>query len=164
MNRREFLSAAAAATATLTVSAKDEAKMISIVDCHQHLWTSPSSSSLGQGRRPARRQLHAQGIRRGTKGLNFVKSVYMEVDVVEEQQQKEADYLIELIKSKESITVAAVVSGRPAKGDAFKKYVDQFKEAVRQGFAAGRSQRKQSSASVCRRNSLLACAISATSA
>jgi len=52
--------------------------------------------------------------------------VYMEVDVVPEQQQKEADYVVELCKSGKTPTCAAVVSGRP-NSDGFAKYAAQFK-------------------------------------
>ena len=128
MNRREFLSAAATATAGLAATAKDEAKMIPIVDCHQHLWDlSKFKLAWVKEGDPLAVSHTPKEYSEATKGLNFVKAVYMEVDVVEEQQQKEADYLIELIKSKTTPTVAAVVSGRPNKGDAFKKYVAQFK-------------------------------------
>jgi predicted TIM-barrel fold metal-dependent hydrolase len=129
MNRREFLSIAATAAAGLA-AAKDEAKMIPIVDCHQHLWDlSKFKLAWVKEGDPLAVSHTPKEYAEATKGLNFVKAVYMEVDVVEEQQQKEADYLVELIKSKESITVAAVVSGRPNRGDAFKKYVDQFKDS-----------------------------------
>ena len=40
----------------------------------------------------------------------------MEVDVVEADLQKEADYVLDLIKSKTSPTVAAVLGGRPEQG------------------------------------------------
>ena len=50
----------------------------------------------------------------------------MEVDVVPEQQQKEADYVIELCESGKTPTCAAVVSGRP-NSDGFAKYAKQFK-------------------------------------
>jgi predicted TIM-barrel fold metal-dependent hydrolase len=127
MNRREFLSVAATASAGLA-AAKDEPKMFPIVDCHQHLWDlSKFKLAWVKEGDPLAVSYTPKEYAEATRGLNFVKAVYMEVDVVEEQQQKEADYLIDLIKSKESITVAAVVSGRPNKGDAFKKYVDQFK-------------------------------------
>src|SRR5262249_30356124 len=128
MNRREFLSTAATASVGLAAVAKDEALMIPIVDCHQHLWDL-SKFKLGwvKDGDPLAVTHGPKEYAEATKGLGFVKSVYMEVDVVEEQQQKEADYLIDLIKTKGSITVAAVISGRPAKGDEFKKYVDQFK-------------------------------------
>jgi len=128
MNRRDFLSTAATASVALAATAKDEPKMLPIVDCHQHLWDL-SKFKLGWVKEddPLAVSHTPKEYAEATKGLNFVKSVYMEVDVIEDHQQKEADYLIELIKSKSSITVAAVISGRPAKGDAFKKYVDQFK-------------------------------------
>ncbi len=128
MNRRDFLSTAATASVALAATAKDEPKMLPIVDCHQHLWDL-SKFKLGWVKEgdPLAISFTPKEYAEATKGLNFVKSVYMEVDVIEDHQQKEADYLIELIKSKSSITVAAVISGRPAKGDAFKKYVDQFK-------------------------------------
>ena len=112
MNRREFLSVAATATAGLAI-AKDEPKMIPIVDCHQHLWDlSKFRLAWVKEGDPLAVSHMPKEYAEATKGLSFVKAVYMEVDVVEEQQQKEADYLIELIKSKESITAAAVVSGR----------------------------------------------------
>jgi predicted TIM-barrel fold metal-dependent hydrolase len=127
MNRREFLSTAATAVVAGTAVAKD-APMLAIVDTHQHLWdlTKLKLSWVKDGEPLAVSHTpkeYAQAI----EGLNFVKAVYMEVDVVEDNQQKEVDYLLELIKSKSSPTVAAVVSGRPVKGDAFKKYVAQFK-------------------------------------
>jgi L-fuconolactonase len=61
-----------------------------------------------------------------TKGVGVVKAVYMEVDVVPEQQQAEADYIVELCESKKTPTCAAVVSGRP-NSDGFEKYAKQFK-------------------------------------
>lgn len=128
MNRREFLSAAATASVGLAAAAKDEPKMIPIVDCHQHLWDlSQFKLAWVMKGDPLADNHTPKEYAEATMGLNIVKAVYMEVDVVEEQQQKEADFIIELIKSKAGPTVAAVVSGRPNKGDAFKKYVAQFK-------------------------------------
>src|SRR5262249_52488942 len=127
MNRREFLSVAATASAGLAV-AKDEPKMIPLVDCHQHLWDlSKLKLAWVKEGEPLAVSHTPKEYAEATRGLNIVKAVYMEVDVVEEQQQKEVDYIIELIKLKSTPTVAAVVSGRPNKGDAFKKYVAQFK-------------------------------------
>jgi L-fuconolactonase len=127
MNRREFFSVAATASAGLA-AAKDEPKMIPLVDCHQHLWDlSKLKLAWVKEGEPLAVSHTPKEYAEATKGLNIVKAVYMEVDVVEEQQQKEVDYIIELIKSKSTPTVAAVVSGRPNKGDGFKKYVAQFK-------------------------------------
>ena len=105
--------------------------MIPIVDTHQHLWDltqfqlawfdpkTPEGKILGHNFTPKE---YAEA----TKGLNLVKAVYMEVDVVPEQQQKEADYVVELCKSGTTPTCAAVVSGRP-NSDAFEAYAKQFK-------------------------------------
>ena len=107
MNRREFLAAqlASAASAAGSVALaqklkdkKDASPMMPIVDTHQHLWDltkfklawfdpdTPSGKILGHSFTPKE---YAEA----TKGLNVVKAVYMEVDVVPEQQQKEADYV-----------------------------------------------------------------------
>ena len=132
MNRREFLAASAATTASLAI-AKDKpvTNSMPIVDTHQHLWDlakfklawfDPDSAEgkiIGHSFTPKE---YAEA----TKGLNVVKAVYMEVDVVPEQQQKEADYLIELCESGKTPTCAAVVSGRP-NSEGFAKYVKQFK-------------------------------------
>src|SRR5580700_9077621 len=116
MNRRDFLAVSTATAVNLSLArAKDEAKMIPIIDTHQHLWDLKKfklawvkeGDPLAHSHTPVE---YAEA----TKGLNVVKSVYMEVDVVPEQQQAEVDYLIELCKSGKTPTVAAVVSGRPA--------------------------------------------------
>ena len=105
--------------------------MLPVVDTHQHLWNldefklawfdpkTPEGKILGHNFTPKE---YAEA----TKGLNVVKAVYMEVDVVPEQQQKEADYIIELCESGKTPTCAAVVSGRP-NSDGFEKYAKQFK-------------------------------------
>ena len=60
-----------------------------------------------------------------TQGLNVVKSVYMEVDVVPEQQQAEADYVVDLCKSGKTTMVAAVVSGRPCRRRLSRKWASR---------------------------------------
>jgi predicted TIM-barrel fold metal-dependent hydrolase len=137
MNRREFLCVSATAVVGTTqlphaFSQKDQ-PMIPVVDTHQHLWNleqfklawfdpkTPEGKILGNNFTPTE-------YAKATEGLNVVKAVYMEVDVVPEQQQKEADYLIELCKSGKTVTCAAVVSGRP-NSDGFEKYAKQFKDS-----------------------------------
>src|SRR5207244_7516637 len=61
-----------------------------------------------------------------TKGLNAVKAGYMEVDVIPEQQQKEAEFVVGLCEAGNTPTCAAVVSGRP-NSDGFADYAKQFK-------------------------------------
>jgi L-fuconolactonase len=128
MNRRDFLSAAAGSTFALAAAAKDTPKMLPVVDTHQHLWDL-SKIRLGWVTKdhPLAHSFTPAEYAAATEGLNVVKSVYMEVDVVEADLQKEADYVLDLIKAKKSPTVAAVLGGRPNKGDEFKKWVAQFK-------------------------------------
>jgi len=131
MDRREFLAVTATAAATTLAPARKDRAMIPIVDTHQHLWDlaqfklawfdpkTPEGKILGHSFTPKE---YAEA----TRGLNVVKAVYMEVDVVPEQQQKEADYVIELCRSGKTPTCAAVVSGRP-NSDGFAKWAGQFK-------------------------------------
>ena len=116
MNRRDFLSAAAGTALALPAIAKEK-PMIPIVDTHQHLWDL-KKFKLGwvTPGNPLAANFTPVEYAKATEGLNVVKAVYMEVDVVPEQQQAEVDYLIELIKSKSTPTVAAVISGRPNAG------------------------------------------------
>ena len=113
-------------------SSSKESAMIPIVDTHQHLWdlskfrlawldpNTDAGKILGHNFTPKEYE-------EATRGLNVVKAVYMEVDVVPEQQQAEADYIIALCESGKTPTCAAVVSGRPA-ADNFAAYVRQFKD------------------------------------
>src|SRR4029079_10145891 len=131
MNRRAFLAASAASGVSPLVSPGKDNAMLPIVDTHQHLWdlskfrlawfdpNTPEGTILGYNFTPTEYAA-------ATKGLNVVKAVYMEVDVVPEQQQKEADYIVELCKSGKTPTCAAVVSGRP-NSDKFAEYAKQFK-------------------------------------
>ncbi|MBX9584385.1 MAG: amidohydrolase family protein [Gemmataceae bacterium] len=131
MTRRDFLAATAAAAALPATARPERPAMLPIVDTHQHLWDltkfklnwlepdAPAGKILGHSFTPTE---YAEE----TKGLNVVKAVYMEVDVVPEQQQAEADYVIGLCESGKTPTCAAVVSGRP-NSDGFEKYAKQFK-------------------------------------
>ena len=132
MHRRDFLTATAvagAAALTRTGLAEDKPAMLPAIDTHQHLWdlTKFKLGWLKKGD-ALDASFTPKEFAAATEGLNVVKAVYMEVDVVEEQQQAEVDYLVELCKSKKTPTVAAVVSGRPARGG-FAGYVTQFKDS-----------------------------------
>lgn len=133
MDRRHFLAAAAASAVRLAAEDPpvNAAAAMPIVDTHQHLWDlskfklawfdpdTPDGKVLGHSFTP-------KEYAAATAGLNVVKSVYMEVDVVPEQQQQEADFIVELCKSGTAPTCAAVVSGRP-NSDGFAAYARQFK-------------------------------------
>ncbi len=74
-----------------------------IVDTHQHLWdlekfTLPWLENGGP--EELRRSFGMQDYLKATQGLNVVKTVYMEVNVAGEQQEKEADFVIELCRNK----------------------------------------------------------------
>jgi predicted TIM-barrel fold metal-dependent hydrolase len=128
MNRRDFLAVSSAAAINLSLAqAKDQTEMIPIIDTHQHLWDLKKIKlAWVKENDPLAHSFTPVEYAEATKGLNVVKSVYMEVDVIPEQQQMEVDYVIDLCKSGKTTMVAAVVSGRPA-SEAFEKYARQFK-------------------------------------
>jgi len=127
MNRREFLAVSAASVAVFPGGAKEPSKMIPIIDTHQHLWDLNKFKLAWVSKdHPLASSYTPVEYAEATKDLNVVKSVYMEVDVVPEQQQAEADYVVDLCKSGKTTMVAAVVSGRPA-SDGFEKWARQFK-------------------------------------
>jgi L-fuconolactonase len=139
MNRREFLAASAVAALPVgfhprfAVAQSKDKSMLPIVDTHQHLWdldkfhlpwvdkTTPEGKILGHN-------FTSKEYAEATKGLNVVKAVFMEVDVAPDEQQKEADFIVELCESKKTPTCAAVVSGRP-NSEEFAKYARQFKDS-----------------------------------
>ncbi len=129
MTRREFLAATATATATAAAALADQPQPLAIVDTHQHLWDlSKSRLPWVTSGSPLNRNYLPADYAKATEGLNVVKAVYMEVDVAEEQQQAEADAIIALCKSGKTVTVAAVLSGRPDH-DNFKEYASQFRDS-----------------------------------
>src|SRR4051812_12442158 len=124
LDRRSFLASALAAP--LAAREKKPAPL-PVIDTHQHLW------DLRRFRLPwiAKKDLldrnylpsdYAEAV----KGLNVVAAVYMEVDVDPKQQQAEADHLVAICRKGDTLTKAAVVSGRPD-DDGFARYVGQFK-------------------------------------
>ena len=62
-----------------------------------------------------------------TRGLNVVKAIYMEIDADPRQHVDEAEYLIEICRSGQHPTVAAVISGRP-NSEQFRNYILQYKD------------------------------------
>lgn len=129
MDRRQFLSASAVAVAAPLLPATDTPKMLPVIDTHQHLWDLSKfklswlkkGSEFDQSFTPTE---YAAAV----DGLAVVKSVYMEVDVVEEQQAAEADYVIELCESKKTPMVAAVIGGRPGAAT-FAGYVAKYRDS-----------------------------------
>src|SRR5215471_17633682 len=141
-SRRHFLavSTAAAAGALSGALHKQEAggadapKLYHgpIIDTHQHLWNLKElrlpwvNALTGKPKEILGRDYLLTDYAEATRGLNVTKTVYMEVDVAEADQVKEAEFVTKICTEGKSPMVAAVISGRPA-SDGFKDYLDRFK-------------------------------------
>ncbi len=154
LDRRDFLKLAAAATACVSAGGRGasaatapgavvgktapeisemdatagaNADMIPIIDTHQHLWDLTKFKLPWLSGEPALDKSYLQSdYLKATEGLGVEKSVYMEVDVAEDQQVAEAEYILGVCASGKGPTAAAVISGRPA-SDGFAAYLDRFK-------------------------------------
>lgn len=99
-----------------------------IVDTHQHLWDLDRFrlAWVKPGDTLARSYLPSDYLA-ATNGLNVVKTVYMEVDVVPDQQDAEVEYVTELCRRDDNPMKAAVISGRPA-SPGFAAYLARHKD------------------------------------
>jgi predicted TIM-barrel fold metal-dependent hydrolase len=140
MNRRQFLAASAAVTATAVAEAEGKPAVFPIIDTHQHLWDlkkftlpwlakneSLKSDYLPKDYSDATAKLCSFKLGGQSLPGKIVKTVYMEVDVDPSQQDQEAEYVLGLCKSGETPMAAAVISGRLA-SDGFKKYITAYKD------------------------------------
>jgi L-fuconolactonase len=133
LNRRSFVRTSLACgvltTSTLQRATAFVEDVLPIIDTHQHLWDlvqyNPPWLKGADPKIAAKHDL--LDYRKETEGLNIVKAIYMEVDVAPEDQDKEADYVLSLIDSRKSSTVAAVISGRPD-SDKFAGYMARFRD------------------------------------
>lgn len=144
MNRKKFLASASVmaiaslkGSSILEAAIPNTAKLLPIIDTHQHMadtnrfkerWTSP----------PVPGNYDMKAYLEATKGLNFVKAVYMEVAVPADRRREEALYAIELCKDKSNPTVGAVIAADLSSPD-FENYMAEFKDSpyikgVRAGF------------------------------
>src|SRR6478609_4387165 len=140
VSRRSFLTAVALGTsagsilsdANPTLSAQDKAvpEPLAIIDTHQHLW------DLNRFKLPWHKEPDTKPLQRSflmsdyltaTKDLNVVKTIYMEVDVIPEQQVDEGKYVTDLIERNDNPMRAAVVSGRPGTSG-FETYIRKVAE------------------------------------
>jgi len=124
--RRHFLAATAGAIAGAVVfpSLADDQQPL-IIDTHQHLWdrTKLNLPWLESAPEILTHSYRPQEYKAATEGLN-VRSVYMEVDVAEEQHDREAEYVVGLIQGGKEATIGAVIGGRPASAG-FSRYIDR---------------------------------------
>lgn len=132
MHRRTFLLASAAGAVAPLVAAdppkKDDPKMLPAIDTHQHLWD-PAKIKLSWLKKgdPLDAVYGPKEYAAAIEGLNVVKSVYMEVDVVADDREKEADYVVGLCKDAKTTMVGAVLGGDPADRN-FGGYAAQYKD------------------------------------
>lgn len=124
------LGAVAAGISPWTALAKDAPMPEPIIDTHQHLW------DLTKFKLPWHETETDAGVLKksyvtkdyldATKNVNVVQTVYMEVDVAPEQQNAEADYVLDLCQRNDNPMSGAVISGRPAEAKNFAKYMERF--------------------------------------
>lgn len=130
ITRRTFLQqVAAAAVATQAFGEEQRAASPPIIDTHQHLWdvTRIKPPWLDGAPDILRRSYVTQDYLEATRGLNVVKAIYMEIDADPRQHVEEAEYLIEICRSGQHPTVAAVISGRP-NSEQFRDYILRYKD------------------------------------
>lgn len=102
---------------------------LAIVDTHQHLWDLSKFNPPWLSGAPevlAKSYVTKDYVEASAK-LNVVKAVYMEVDVNPDRQIDEAEHVIDLAKSADNPTVAAVISGRPASNE-FRDYIGRYRD------------------------------------
>ncbi|MCC6508940.1 MAG: amidohydrolase, partial [Pirellulaceae bacterium] len=141
MLRRSFLTKSTSACTTAIMSAALGSALstpvrsamaapadLPIIDTHQHLWDLIDFKPpwLSGAPAPVAAKHDMQDYRTATANLNVVKAVYMEVDVAVEDQNKEADFVLGIIRSQKTPTVAAVISGRPG-STGFAAYMERFR-------------------------------------
>ncbi|MSR58692.1 MAG: amidohydrolase [Planctomycetaceae bacterium] len=109
-------------------AAVDAPASLPIVDTHQHLWDlTKFSLPWTKDEKSLAKSFVMSDYLAATKGLNVVKTVYMEVDVDPAQQVQEAEYVLELCGRSDNPMVGAVISGRPNSAD-FAAYIQRYKD------------------------------------
>src|SRR5687767_15857548 len=118
--------------------------MTPIIDTHQHLWDlSRFDLPWLSGGGPLARSYLMEDYLREADGLNVVKTVYMEVDVVHEQRPAEAEFVIELCGRDDNPMAAAVIGGDPTQ-PGFEAYARRFSDSPYiKGFRTVRSEERR---------------------
>jgi predicted TIM-barrel fold metal-dependent hydrolase len=129
--RRELLMAAASMAALEPLAAEAaQSPAFPLIDTHQHLWDTktlrvPWLSDPGAAKIAAPHTMETY--LREARGLGIVKTVYMEIDAAEEDQKKEADFVIATCKGGKTPMRKGVISGRPATA-AFAAFARSYKD------------------------------------
>ena len=125
-SRRDFLRQTAIVTgaALLQPRATHAAEPQELrIDTHQHLWDLSWQKMpwLADAPEILRHDYRSQEYATATAG-RLMRTIYMEVDVTEEQHDAEAEFVIGLCQNPKHPMVGAVIGGRPASKD-FEAYV-----------------------------------------
>lgn len=145
MSRRQMIGTSLAGAAALSVGMQSfvtaEAKANAfrkpqrVLDTHQHLWDLEKVKLPWLESAPdvLRKKYWLDEYREASKGYQ-VETLYMEVDVAEEQLDQEAEIISELGRDKKNRMLGAILGSRPA-SEGFEKYVDrQLDRGVVKGF------------------------------
>ena len=130
INRRTFIHQTAIGAlvgGSLNALSALESKSPLIIDTHQHLWdlTKQKLPWLNGAPDVLNHSYRTEEYRAATEGLN-IRAIYMEVDVAPEQYVAEAELVLDLARSGQAPTIAAVIGGRVA-SPGFADYLRQFK-------------------------------------
>ncbi|MFP6767073.1 MAG: amidohydrolase family protein [Planctomycetaceae bacterium] len=139
-HRRDFLASVAAGAAgalalghqprSAVAATKDADPVIPIVDTHQHLWDLKKLTLpwlKNDGAQLLNRDFLMADYLKATKGLGVSKTVYMEVNVQQSHQDREAEWVTGLCADKKNPMQAAVIGGYPH-DRGFKKYIQKYAE------------------------------------
>lgn len=133
MHRRDFFAATAAGVLLAGTEASPAfrparaSRSVPRIDTHQHLWDLQKLQPpwLRSAPEVLSRSYVTSDYIEATRGLNIVRTVYMEVDVDVADQNREAEHVTELSRSDQHPTCAAIISGRPNSAD-FETYIRQY--------------------------------------
>jgi L-fuconolactonase len=101
-----------------------------MIDTHQHLWDLDLLNLpwLGGAPETLKRSFVMSDYLSATAKVNIAKSIYMEVNVADDEKEKEADYVISLAKSDDNPMVAAIIGGVPHKTE-FAEYARKYSDS-----------------------------------
>ncbi len=126
MHRRAFIKTASlsALAPSLCFQSCMKDTDLPIIDTHQHLWDL-DLFPLRWVKPPLDRSFLTEDYLRAIKGQNVIKSIYMEVGVPQNLRKTEAEWALELCKSPDNQTVAAVIAADLMDGE-FESYMGTF--------------------------------------
>jgi predicted TIM-barrel fold metal-dependent hydrolase len=134
-SRRDFLLGAAAGAAVTTLDSFAPATAaepaFSLIDTHQHLWDMKTLRVPWLKDKEAAKIAYPHTMSdylRESKGLGIIKTIYMEIDAAEEDQGKEAEFVIATCKGGKTPMRKGVISGRPAT-PGFANFARKYKDS-----------------------------------